>query len=196
MPGVAYGPVSYHAPGRVYPRDSLRDPPPRADRGKARARGLVVVAQSPTTPTIVPLSLEESLVAGLLAQSAITSIIGTRVYPEQCPQKGARPCLVYVLTNEPREYALDGMTIYRRASVTIDAESFSRAEADALAEAVAAYMHGPGTFPGPMGGASGVIINEVSLNDETNADYSGNDGRDRPLRVTSQDYSLRYRKRS
>lgn len=54
--------------------------------------------------------MENALVACILSQAGVASLIGTRLYPTEFPQNGALPAATYQMISGPRDYSQDGPT--------------------------------------------------------------------------------------
>lgn len=89
-------------------------------------------------------TLEEGLVAKLLAMAGVTSLVGTRIYPLVEPQDASLPAIVYQRISGPRDHVMEGASglAMARMQLTMLASTYSGAKA--LAEAVRAALDGVG----------------------------------------------------
>ncbi len=129
------------------------------------------------------MSIEEGLVAELLADSAVATIIGTKVHPEAMPQGSGLPAIVYSLTSSVRELGLDGPSAFVRSRLRIDCWSTSYSGSKTLANAVRAALNGIGLASPKTLGSEPVQL--VYLDNES--DLSSIEGDRRDYRV-AQDW--------
>lgn len=86
--------------------------------------------------------MEQALRAFLLSYSAITDLIGTRIYPDILPQDPTYPAITYQEISGPRDYTqqgADGVTTYR---VQLDLWANTFEEVIPLRDAVEASVSG------------------------------------------------------
>lgn len=80
---------------------------------------------------------EEAAIYGLLsATAAITAIVGTRIYPVQCPEEATYPALRYAVVSIEQPSAMSGDPAVRGVHVQCDAIAPTHAQATALRDAV------------------------------------------------------------
>jgi len=79
--------------------------------------------------------------AALLADSAVTGIIGTSLFSEMPPEEAAFPCLTY---SESNSVALGGDNVEVLTSIVFDMECWHKASAWPMAIAVNNVMAGLG----------------------------------------------------
>lgn len=84
----------------------------------------------------------------LAAQAAVSSLVGTRIYPDALPQDATRPALVFTVISSVGEHHLTAAAGIARAIVQIDCYADTRLAANALSEAVRGEMQG---YRGAMG---------------------------------------------
>jgi len=77
----------------------------------------------------------------LSTSSAVTNLVGTRIYPNNIKEREAFPQLVYEIKNNVRDDSLNGETGLASIEVTIIAVSLSYATTDSIADAVASALH-------------------------------------------------------
>ena len=135
------------------------------------------------------MTFEESLVADLLNISALTSIVGSRVYESIIPQNGTIPAVVYSTTQEESPVHLTGRGHIVAESVTLDLVATDKATLRTMMEAITArYLRT--LFQGVLGG--GVYVGETILDSvEYNLQRLA-DGTDKPVRVASISLVMRY----
>lgn len=113
-------------------------------------------------------SPDEALVTAVKAVSPVASLVGSRVYHEERPQKTALPAITWVRTGIAREMLLDGPSGIATAFYELDVLSATTAEARTLADAIGVALNG---VTGNFGGAT---VRLVSVTNET--DFSDIDG--------------------
>jgi hypothetical protein len=182
---MKYGPLSYHTPGRVYPRDSLREP---FDARKKRLRRIGVNFLSADTA----LDFEQSLVAAVLANTAVTALIGQAIYPDDISEghtRGAAGIVYSIDTDDPLQ-SLTASTTTRNVTVTLACFSQRYATTKALAAAVETLL---GNAVGRLGGYRGVLITNSICDDHKESYELQLDGAARPLRVREVTFHFSYR---
>ena len=78
----------------------------------------------------------------LLTQSAVTDLVGERIYPSTAPQRPQRPLLVYRRSESSYEYAQPGDVEICKARVHFHCQGRSASEARALAHALRVAFDG------------------------------------------------------
>lgn len=77
----------------------------------------------------------------LSGTSAITSLVGTRIYPQVIPQGSAMPAVAYSVVDEVPENSLTGWSSgLSNARVQVDAYAPTYVSAQALADAIAGAL--------------------------------------------------------
>lgn len=79
-------------------------------------------------------------IKALLAQSGVTAITSTRVYPFPLPQGASLPAIAVAMSAEDEEYLLSGASQYPVAAVQIHCVAQLAKDAIALGEAVKIAM--------------------------------------------------------
>jgi hypothetical protein len=120
--------------------------------------------------------IEDALVARLLAQNAITTLVGTRIYPLLAPQGAAAPYLIYQRISGERVRNFDESNQSAQPRIQIDAYAETYTVARQLAAAVRAALHGfagtvsdsesPARFS-PVRIQASALIDDRDLIDET-----------------------------
>ena len=90
------------------------------------------------------MTIEQGLVAHLLADSAVATIVGTSVHPGAIPQGGSSPAIVYARISSDRDVDLDGPMDFVQVRMRVDCWHTSYAGVKALADAVRAALNGVG----------------------------------------------------
>jgi len=90
----------------------------------------------------------EALRARLLADSAVSAIVGTKVAWEEQPQGVEAPHVTLTTISDTRPEHLKGYQETRSTRVQADCRALTFAQALALAHAVIAAVEAPGTFFG------------------------------------------------
>lgn len=124
-------------------------------------------------------------IAALLADSGVTAIVATNIYPVEAPQAVPAPYIVVNLIGESSDRHLSGVAAkYYAARVSVECISATATEMNLLGEAVKNALEG--VTKQTIAGATDVdILKEAS-------DYSGvNDTRTLKMRV--MDFSVRWR---
>lgn len=90
------------------------------------------------------MTVEDAVIARLLALSAVTALVSTRVYLEKLPQSPTYPCVRVTLVSDGTDYHLRGGTGVKRARVQVDAfaKEVSGVNPYALVETVADAVNG------------------------------------------------------
>jgi hypothetical protein len=80
------------------------------------------------------LDIEQALVSHLLADSALTAIIGDRLYPQAIPETSKVPAVVYQRISSPRTLTLDGSSSANNPRIQFScyAASFGQAKQIAM----------------------------------------------------------------
>jgi hypothetical protein len=125
--------------------------------------------------------MEEALIARLLADSAVSGIAGTRVFPGSRAQGSALPAIVLNRISGAPLYADDGEVGLEQARIQIDCWGETYGAAKLLARAVTASLS---AFEGTVGMTTFQFI-ELDL--EQDLREGGGDAADHPFR-TSLDF--------
>ena len=116
--------------------------------------------------------IEQGLMTYILAQSAITALVGQRVYFVQAPQDVTKPYIVVTKISGVREHSHDGSNHLARPRFQLSAFSTTYANAKSIASALQTALQG---YKGTMGGTGGVAVGAVFYEDETDL-YEENTG--------------------
>lgn len=99
------------------------------------------------------MSLSTDIRRLLLSKSAITSLVGTRIYPNHVPQaNNAWPCITYTVVSNDSAHTLAGGAGYAARRLQIDVYAKLETSRDSVVEAVRNQLQG---FPNA--GTSGAI---------------------------------------
>jgi hypothetical protein len=111
---------------------------------------------------------EEFIVARLAEVSAVTDLVGTRVYPGTAPTNCPRPYLVYTRITTPRVRSTKGLSGLASPRYQIDAWAATATEAKQVIAAVRAALDG---YKGRLAGVRvlGVITADESSDSEIEA---------------------------
>ena len=90
------------------------------------------------------MTIEQGLVAELLADSAVSAIVSTRVHPGAIPQKGALPAIVYTRVSSLRTVDMDGPSDFVQVRLRVDCWHTSKSGVSSLADAVRLALNGIG----------------------------------------------------
>ena len=72
----------------------------------------------------------------LLTKTAITDIVGQRIYADKLPQKATLPALVLKIQSERYDHALDGLSGIVATRIQVECYADTRLTSNALADAV------------------------------------------------------------
>ena len=133
------------------------------------------------------MSIEQGLVAHLLADGPTAAIVGTRVHPNVRPQDGELPAIVYQRISTARETDLDGPSDFVQARMRLDLWDSSYAGAKALGDTVRVALNGVGLASPKTLGSEPVQL--VYLDND--GDLPNFEGDRRDYRV-SQDWIVIY----
>lgn len=120
--------------------------------------------------------------------SAITSVVGTRIYNSVVDQNNSTyPVLVYTLVASTYNYHLKGVAGIASARFQIDAYGTTLASCLALSEAVKGKLNG---YQGTM---NSVSVPFVNIEMELGAHDWETDGKNVPLWRKTTDYVVKYK---
>ncbi len=125
------------------------------------------------------MTIEQGLVAHLLADGTVAGIVGTRIHPGAVPQGGGTPAIVYVRRSTDREQQLDGAEGLVGVRLRLDLWHTTYAGVKALADAVRLALNGVGLVAPKLLGAE--PVQSVYLDDDGDLPAFTGDARD--LRV-------------
>jgi len=99
------------------------------------------------------MSLQTDIRRLLLSKSAITSLVGNRVFPSYVPQKNAAwPCITYTIVSNNSAHHLQGGAGYAERRLQVDVYAKTEESRDNVVEALRNQLQG---FP--AAGTSGTI---------------------------------------
>ena len=130
----------------------------------------------------------------LLSKSAITSLIGTRMFPDVIPEKGIFPALVYFQVSQVPQHTLPATAGFAWSRIQFDAYatgSTGASQRDALVEALRNELDAfpaPGTTP-TMGGST---VNAVVYKNSRDIYEPPQDNSDIGFFRNSMDYMFRH----
>lgn len=90
------------------------------------------------------MTIEQGLVAELLADAGVAAIVGTRVHPGAVPQNGSLPAIVYQRISSIRDVDMSGPQSFTQVRIQVDCWHTSYAGAKSLADAVRSALNGVG----------------------------------------------------
>lgn len=88
------------------------------------------------------MSIETDLVTHLKADSAVSALVGTRIYPLMAPQNVANPYITYQVINDNSNQCLGGSVYQNDTRFQIDCWSTKYSEVKAIKEAVESALIG------------------------------------------------------
>ncbi len=127
------------------------------------------------------MSVEAALYAILQADSGVTDLIGTRLYPNRIPSDASRPCVAYQVISTVLTQTHGNGIVMKRARVQLTLLGTTYASAKSVGAAIQAALHG---YKATIGGSvihHALLVNEYdSFGDSTDLD------------VVRQDYQMLY----
>lgn len=124
----------------------------------------------------------------LLGRSAVTDVIGQRMYLDVLKQKATLPAATIYKTSEEHDHLISRRSGFVKTRLKIECFSLSRLTSNALAEAI--YKSGIDELKGT---SSGVNIRGVVIDDgQRNYTIQDADGGDDHIYVTQFDISVSY----
>ena len=118
------------------------------------------------------MSIEQGLVAHLLADAGVSALIGNRVHPGAIPQDGAIPAVVYLRVSSARSVDLDGPSDFVQVRMRLDLWDNTYGGSKALGDAVRAALNGVGLASPKLLGAEPVQLVYLD-NDGDLPDFEG-----------------------
>jgi hypothetical protein len=107
--------------------------------------------------------IETALTTYLLAQTSITALVSTRIYPAMAKQTVTKPYIIISRIDDPGTHTHDGPVAVGRARVQISAFAATWGSAQQIADAVEAVLDG---LTGVIGGAGGITVNPIFYDDQ------------------------------
>jgi len=133
-------------------------------------------------------TIRKALRAKLLSYSAISTLIGTRLYPSALLQGCTLPAVVYTKISTQREHSMSDVTKLAHATYQFDCYSLTKDEADSVSKAI--QDSGIVAFRGTE---SGIVICGVEIpSGEYDGDESPTDGNQAHRYITSFDLQVHY----
>jgi hypothetical protein len=131
---------------------------------------------------------EAALVARLKADTALSAIVGARIYPDAIPQKGSLPCLVYAIPSTARARNLRGAAGIATARVLIDARAKTYAVLNSIQEVLRQYDGFSGTLAGD------VVVENTRMDDRGDEyEWPGGTGTDQGTYHMVLTFYFKYR---
>lgn len=123
----------------------------------------------------------------LLTLASITSVVGTRIFPNKIPQKNdSWPCIVYQVISQNPGHTLAGSAEYAGTRIQFDVYSETAIVRDSLTEAIRNAMQG---YRGTMGSST---VSSVVYKNSTDLYEPPADNSDVGLYRNSADYWFRH----
>ncbi len=116
------------------------------------------------------MSIYAALVAHLSAVSALTALIGARLYPDEIPQGDTLPAVFYMTVSDIKDHVYGAVQAVESPSIQFTVYADTKAEAEAVAEVIKTALT---DFSGSM---SGVIVQYIDLINELPSMYKSQDG--------------------
>lgn len=125
----------------------------------------------------------------MVAESSLTALVDSRIYPYQAPQDTLTPYVVYEkLTHRPN-YTYDGDSGYRESTFRIDISARTTAEVEDVEQAIVTALSG---FRGEIE-EDGVEILSIFITNITGGVEGSLDGNDNPMYEAAIDADVRYK---
>lgn len=132
-------------------------------------------------------SIEEGVRSILLANSGVTDLISTRVFPWLRQQGTSLPAVVYTLDNTEPQQSLGGYDGLTRASLTINSIADRYGDAKSLASAVRTALNGYTGTP-----TNGHPIKSLVHDNDTGIVEDSAIGNDRGVSIIESEYIIWY----
>ncbi len=133
------------------------------------------------------MSIEAGCYSFLTGVTALTAIVGTRIYPNSLPQNPVFPALTYALVSAPHDHTLTDAAGIVRARIQFDAYGYKLSEAVAITEAIRlALQRYTGSF-----GAKVVLASKLA--NEQDLSIAPQDASQSWLYRKSSDYIIKLR---
>lgn len=135
--------------------------------------------------------LEEALFAHATSDVGLGALIGTRFRPLKLDEADQLPGIAYQMISTVTDYAHDGpsSTLESRYQFTVKAATYG--EAKAVKEALEKAFQAFDDQPGQMGGASGVLIADMFVENEVDI-YGGEEVEAQESYIIPVDYIIDY----
>jgi hypothetical protein len=103
---------------------------------RKRFNGPTTVTASPATAT----TIKEAVVISLKATSSITTLVGSRIFPNHATRGAARPLIIVRVASDTRGRQLSGNNTQRYARILFEAQAATDESAEAIVRALDAYL--------------------------------------------------------
>lgn len=124
----------------------------------------------------------------LLAQSGVSTLIGTRMYPNTLPQGATLPAVVYHRISGTHVESLGGIKAAGTCRVQLDGYAATRLAADAVGDAIVAALRSLSVGQQSIG--AGTLVCDVEIQGPRDDQQQPADGSDEWLYVSSVDALL------
>jgi len=131
--------------------------------------------------------LRQAVYARLSGSSAITAIVGTRIYFGALPQSAQLPALTFWVVTRPHGHNLGGSDGISAARIQVSAWSFAESSSDQLVQAIR------DRFDGFTGTINGVTVTASIKQDELDIPHPPKAGTDQWIYETACDYRVNHR---
>ncbi len=109
------------------------------------------------------MNYEQALVKKMEATTAITNLVGTRIYPNIIPQDASLPAIAYKTTASSEMIAHDKTLILQKVTVQMTVRAATYASGKSVIAALKSTFRG---FTGSMGGTGGITVYFTALENE------------------------------
>lgn len=104
--------------------------------------------------------IEEAVIQYLLAQTGLADLIGTKLYPEELPQKTELPGVTYIKISDVKDHLLTGQSNVDSPVFQFTVFSFTKSEARNVSNQIKKALK---DYSGVL---SGLVIQKIELENE------------------------------
>lgn len=116
------------------------------------------------------MEFDEAFMAYLLAQSALTALVGNRVYYDDEPQNSDLPCVVIIYVSDVLLHTMDGQSETEQPMIQLTAKAETRKQARAVSKQIEAALC---DYVGTM---SGLTVQYITLENRLPGKEVSSDG--------------------
>lgn len=132
------------------------------------------------------MTIKAALYTYLTAQSAVTSVVGQRVYPQQAPMNAQLPYITYQRIADPVQHHFEEATALASPTIQFDCWAKSDVEMQSVSEALRNVLDG---FRGTM---ATVDVRSTALVSQDDTIERPDDGSEQSTFRTTMDFDIWY----
>lgn len=132
------------------------------------------------------MAFEAGLKTYLDSKTAITNIVGTRIYLDTAPQGVTSPYLIYQEVDSQTEHHMTGASALRGATYQFDCYASGSLQVKQLADSVRQSLDG---YRGAMGSET---VRMCHLTSSNGAPITAEDGEEQGLKLVTLDFDIWY----